>query len=248
MIVVYGTRMYGRIDRCGPTFLGTRFFHIWYVPLIPIGTHLVFAEEDDGFRGVPTALSGRSVLAAYLRVWGIVGTIIAIIALVAGISDAAHTDDLGVMIISVLVYGFGAILALTFTLAGFLFIGRLSAEEKQRRAIYAQYTGTHADPADLGDARMGIRQQLMGSFVHRAQGLASNGYRLPADAANPWGNIAADPSVNDPDLVMQALTLARVDESLAQGPHKSQMQILQRALWDKIRHMQLPVLQTATQL
>jgi hypothetical protein len=248
MIIVYGTRMYGRIDRCGPTFLGTRFFHIWYVPLIPVGTHLVFNEEDDGFRGLPTGLSGRSVLAAYMRVWGVVGSILAVIALIGGISDAARTDDLGVMIVSALVYGFGALLALGFTLAGFLFIGKLSTEDKQRRAIYAQYTGTYADPADLGDARMEIRQQILGAFAHRAQGLASSGYRLPADAANQWANIAVDPGVHDTDLVMQGLTLARIDESLAQGPYKSQMQVLHRALWDKVRRLQPGVLQMAAQL
>ncbi len=42
----------------------TRFFHVCYVPLVPLASFVLLPESDAG---LPTALSGKSVLFAYLR-------------------------------------------------------------------------------------------------------------------------------------------------------------------------------------
>jgi len=80
MLIIYGTRLYGRVDAVpGLFFVATRFFHIFWIPLVPLGSHVVLEETDDGFRGVPCGLNGRSVLAAYVRGLGIGGGIAAVL-------------------------------------------------------------------------------------------------------------------------------------------------------------------------
>jgi len=84
MIVVYGTGLYGRVDTVPGAFtVATKFFHIFWVPLLPLGSHIVVDETDDGWQGVPIGLNGRSVLAAYLRGGLIGGGIWAIILSIA---------------------------------------------------------------------------------------------------------------------------------------------------------------------
>lgn len=71
MIVIYGTRFYGQVDGYGGQRQLTKFFHIYYVPLVPVDTLWVTREEEGGrYRGHAVKMSGRSVLAAYARVWG----------------------------------------------------------------------------------------------------------------------------------------------------------------------------------
>lgn len=78
MIVIYGTRFYGAVDGHGGQHQLTRFFHIYYVPLIPVGTMWVTREAERGYNGHGIKLSGKSVLAGYARVWGPIAAIGAI--------------------------------------------------------------------------------------------------------------------------------------------------------------------------
>jgi hypothetical protein len=89
MIVFYGTRMYGKVDQVpGLFYVGTQFFYLQFVPLIPVGSYLVFegSEKDDRFHGVKIGLSGKSVLFAYGRLAAFVGAaataVLAVIGLV----------------------------------------------------------------------------------------------------------------------------------------------------------------------
>ena len=80
MIVVYGTRLYGRIHTVpGLFYLATNFFHLFWVPVLPLGTHIVVEEAKDGWRGVPFGLKGKSVLAGYLRGPLIIGGLISLL-------------------------------------------------------------------------------------------------------------------------------------------------------------------------
>ena len=66
--IVFGTRLYGRVDMVpGLFYVATRFFHICWIPIIPLGTQIVVGEDDKGWEGVPFGLSGRSLLVGYLR-------------------------------------------------------------------------------------------------------------------------------------------------------------------------------------
>jgi hypothetical protein len=71
-VIVYGIRKYGRCDDLGAEAGGdihvaTKFFHIWFIPLVPTSSFLVLGEEGDGFRGISIPMSGKSVFAAYFR-------------------------------------------------------------------------------------------------------------------------------------------------------------------------------------
>jgi hypothetical protein len=66
VIIIYGTRMYGTIDTDDGTQHATRFIHIYYLPLVPIGGAQVI--DDDSY--IPQPMRGKSVLLAYARVWG----------------------------------------------------------------------------------------------------------------------------------------------------------------------------------
>src|SRR5262249_26968290 len=80
MIVIYGTRDYGEVDNYGGQRQVTKFFHIYYVPLVPIATRWVTRDLEEGYTCHDVAMSGRSVLAGYARVWAPVVAIGAIIA------------------------------------------------------------------------------------------------------------------------------------------------------------------------
>jgi len=68
MIVIHGTRLYGRVDVVPGLFcVATKFLHIFWIPVLPLGNQIVLAETDRGWRGVPFGLSGKSVLAGYMR-------------------------------------------------------------------------------------------------------------------------------------------------------------------------------------
>lgn len=234
MIIVYGTRLYGRIRACGRSFLATQFFHIWYVPLIPVGTRLVLEEMGGQYRALNAPFSFKSMMAAYLRVWGPLGVIIA---LVSGLSTLEEvSDDPLALVVAGAFLGVVLLALVAGTVLSWAFLGRLSDEEKRQRSVYALHTGYFVDPAEMGDARHALREGLMGTIVERARGLASMGYRMSADPVQAWPHVALDPTQNDEQLVTAAFTLARLDGSLAQGPWKTQLDQIHQQLWQRISH------------
>jgi len=67
---IWGKRMFGLVDYvAGYFYVVTQFFHIWFIPLIPLKSYLVIdgSEKDGGFRGVEIPINGKSVMTAYLR-------------------------------------------------------------------------------------------------------------------------------------------------------------------------------------
>ena len=79
MIIIYGTRCYGYVDRVpGFCYVATQFGHLNYLPLFPTKSFVIVegSEEGDGFRGFELGVSGKSALAGYIRGWGgIAGTV-----------------------------------------------------------------------------------------------------------------------------------------------------------------------------
>jgi len=73
-MIVYGMRHYGPVDRIENVgVVKTRFIHIWFVPLIPIGSTFVLSETDDGVQGVGVGLNIRSILVAWTRTGCLLG-------------------------------------------------------------------------------------------------------------------------------------------------------------------------------
>ncbi len=67
MILIWGSRLYGRVDEGPGLFhVATKFGHLWYFPLIPMGSHLVIDQGPHGWRGMPLPFSFRSMLAAWV--------------------------------------------------------------------------------------------------------------------------------------------------------------------------------------
>ncbi len=90
MIIIFGRRAYGRVDACGSEYAQTTFAHLYYVPLIPISSFWVTHESGNQRTGFNIPMHGKSVAAAYLRVWAPIFAIGAISAapLVAGVPIA----------------------------------------------------------------------------------------------------------------------------------------------------------------
>lgn len=75
-MIVYGMRHYGKVDEVdGLGYIKTRFAHIWFLPLVPLGSMFVMSEEGDGVQGLKVGLSGRSVVAAWSRTWVVLTTL-----------------------------------------------------------------------------------------------------------------------------------------------------------------------------
>ena len=84
-VIIYGIRNYGVVDAHGGELATTRFFHLWFAPLIPTGSTWITGTGPAGEVGHSIKLHGKSVAAGYLRVWG---ALVAIGNLVAGMQTA----------------------------------------------------------------------------------------------------------------------------------------------------------------
>jgi hypothetical protein len=107
-MILYGLRPFGRVDEIpGLGHVETTFFHVWFVPLLPLGSTFTMAGgnvapelhvDQDPARGFPLGLRFKSVLCAWLRAalhfgvvaWGAVAwydgrVAVGVAAIVAGI-------------------------------------------------------------------------------------------------------------------------------------------------------------------
>jgi len=82
---VFGTRLFGQADRVPGLFsVRTKFFHVNFVPLVPLASYLVFEEKGSEGRGVELKkLRWNSVLLAWVRtpLWiaAVVGAIVGLV-------------------------------------------------------------------------------------------------------------------------------------------------------------------------
>jgi hypothetical protein len=70
MIIIWGQRNYGKVDQVpGFCYVATKFFHLWFIPLIPLQSWIVLAgtEHENGFRGVPIGIRFKSLLLGWAR-------------------------------------------------------------------------------------------------------------------------------------------------------------------------------------
>jgi hypothetical protein len=66
-----GGRWVGRVWRYRGTAVETLFFHLWFIPLVPIGSCAARFWDVKGLEPQRTSVrtSLRSIAAAYLRIW-----------------------------------------------------------------------------------------------------------------------------------------------------------------------------------
>ncbi|HEY3450655.1 MAG TPA: hypothetical protein VGK67_30140 [Myxococcales bacterium] len=77
-MIIFGTRLFGEVDSVPGFFsVRTRFFHVNFLPLVPVASFLMFGPEQGVELG---SVQWRSVLACWARTALIVGGGIALIA------------------------------------------------------------------------------------------------------------------------------------------------------------------------
>ena len=89
MLIIWGTNRYGRTDEVPSLFyVTTKFGHLWYLPLFPLGSFLLIDGPADGEgnpKGVAIPFSFKSFLLGWLRAGMLLLTfILAITGFVAG--------------------------------------------------------------------------------------------------------------------------------------------------------------------
>ena len=183
--ILFGVRSYGRIFACGSTALATQFFHIWYLPIVPVSGALMFSSTSM----LPTQFHWGSVLAGYLRTWCVVG----LVALIGAHCYRPERELVPSAILAVAL-ALGLVWAWTF--------GRLSREAKAQQLVYGELFD---HPVDVAWLPASGRQEV----VARAQAiLAQAKTRTDVEAAkkNVWAVKFAMKRVQTPFLRPGRLT------------------------------------------
>jgi hypothetical protein len=152
MIVIYGTAFYGQVDGHGGQRQLTKFFHVYYVPLVPVDTLWVTRDLARGYNGHAVEMSGRSVVAGYARVWGPLAAVAAVAAGGAGGFIAA-----------------GALAALTAWTWTWRSVR--NARERRRSDFHLRAFGTRCDPLKM-DTRLAsvLQADVAGRWAQVAAG------------------------------------------------------------------------------
>lgn len=171
MIVIWGTRRVGKIDHRDGQYALTRFAHVYWLPLFPVGAVWITRE---GY-GHSMQMSARGVLAGYARTWGaILGA-----AGVAGVGGAA---------------GFAVALAAVGTAALSLSWRKPAGKAAERRSDMNQLAfGTRCEPSLMPEELVVVlRPELESRWAQLANGetpsdVARFGTDDPARAAAAYG-------------------------------------------------------------
>lgn len=169
MIVFYGTRPYGKVDRIpGLGHIATNFVYIQFIPIIPVGG--VFVLEGKKDEGAPVVLRSKSMVMAWLRCALVVAIpILPILALSAG------DGGLNVALALLGLFGAGGLLWLTYSDAVTLVrdfaqaeaIGReIGLNEEGRTILELQYGQISKDEAA---ERIGALRQAEAERWERAR-------------------------------------------------------------------------------
>ena len=116
MIVIFGEKSYGKVDRVsGVCYVLTVFAHLNFLPLFPLRSFIVLEGTESGgeFRGKQIGVSLKSAFAGYVRVWlGAVALIAGGVACV-GLFNAAGALGLNAVVsLAPLALGVGLLLSL----------------------------------------------------------------------------------------------------------------------------------------
>lgn len=96
MIVIWGHRWYGRGFPRDGAGIATRGFHIYYVPLIPLGQMWITHRGDGVVRGMTTRWSWRAAAPVFAIQWTLIAALIASASPLVGLPLVAGTLALGV--------------------------------------------------------------------------------------------------------------------------------------------------------
>jgi hypothetical protein len=228
MVVFHGRRLYGRVDSTRGTCVATLFFYIQFLPIIPLSSHLVLSDKPGATEAIRIPMQWRSVVAGYLRTWGLVATVILVIAGAVQVHDAGASAD-------AVWSGLEGVLALTALAAAFGVLGRLDRDQRAQRAVWERRIGQPVDPLLLG---VEVREKLAKKLKKQLRKNTPEnpgGYREVAPPRANYRAVALDPNVVDRDLLETAFTLARLQESLASPPDRADLARDRAAIWARLR-------------
>jgi hypothetical protein len=123
------------------------------------------------------------------------------------------------------------------SIAGAILFGGPSAEQAALYQVYAEFTGYPVDVARLRQQRRPLHERLFPLVVERARGQSGRSYRSAYLPETEWPQIALDPQVTDLPLLRAALTLARLDASLAPARERRARSRLHADLWRKLKSL-----------
>lgn len=233
MVIVFGRKIYGTVEESGGSSVQTQFVHVYYLPLIPIGSYLMLGKNDRGAaigRKIPLHLP--SVLAGYLRAWGYVG-------ILACVAFALTSSDSRVQALFWLLLGLYAVGVVVWS---YRRLGKLSRERRGQYAAYASVSGYACDAGILARTDPAFAENLRADVTTRARGLMSAGYRTAFDPATGWADVAKDPTVMDRSFLEACLTLARAEMARSHGSERRRFRKVHDDLWQRIRALQPPAL------
>lgn len=228
-IILFHSRLTGRIAQHQSTFIATRMRWVNLTPLFPEGTFLVFTDPTTHRQHVvPIPFDGRSLFAAYGRIWPFSLLAVGLLSLFAW-----HQPLLGALLTG------GSTLVL---LAAFL-IGRLSPTARAQRRAYVGLTGgVPVDPALLVHGDPELRSRIHAGLVARGGHLDTSTYRTHHDPETEWIDIALEPRMNDAAYLCAALTLVRIDQAVATATERTRLAEAHEAIWARLR----PVVESGT--
>ncbi len=229
--VRYGTRLSGKVDAFAGSYIATRFFHIYYVPLIPLSSWMVLGEDGASTRAISMPLNLRSIAAAYLRGVGSILAVVLGIEMLSFLSSTYKTVTVENVFPEIIL----PIALLAAAAAAWISLGRLSRAERGKRVAYWDAVGYFVDPAQLGDARHALIEKLRKDVYSKAKQLTEVGYRESYDPESKWRALACKPSMTDVEYLKQALTLCRLEWSFALGTHKAALAKDHELIFDNLR-------------
>ena len=224
-IIFFGRRAYGKVEHVLGTFVLTTFFHVWFIPLFPLGSYVLARDEKGVAIHVPIGLHVGSILAGYLRTW---------CALLSGaVAWAAVQGAREYIVTDVPIWIDGLVLAAALAVAWFG-IGRVSATRAAQRAVYAKFVGLAVDVARFSQAQAAsLRETLDTTLTSEGHTLAF-GYRDAPDPCTAWREVALHPSVHNTTYLEAALTRARLEWGRADRRERPALHRTHDQIWDRL--------------
>lgn len=157
MLLIWGKRSYGAVNKVGSTSVKTVFGHFWYLPLFPMTSYYVDSDNDGAFE--LNSINWRSVLCGYVRVWA---PVILVFSYFAFSGNDAETE-------SKVISGLLMFAAVAAVIASYLLDKKIvNPQDVQVRNLMARHFGVAVDPyACATSLQMEIDEKMRGaSAVH----------------------------------------------------------------------------------
>ena len=202
MVIVWGRKLAGYVGAVHGHHAATRYFHLFWLPLFPIGFVWITGRNAEGLiEGHPARVSWRSLAAGYLRWWGS----LAALSVVGGVVLWHPTQMLATAPLTALM------------LLSWSWRRVRSPAELRERELFEAAVGTYCDP-DLLIMPMvrELRRQLEQTWGQKWPSLS------PQDVARR--------GATDPAQVAGAYALLRLSAREAGGDKRRELTALARKL------------------